>query len=143
MSADDQTTTTGPARSPEIDAYLASLPEDRRTALEHLRDTIRAAAPDAVEAISYSIPAFKYRGRPLVSFVAATKHLSFFVQSPAVMEAHRGELEGYDTSAGTIRFTPDTPVPAELVTKLVQARMTETDAAGKQRTAPRRRASSR
>ena len=132
MSRNDKSA-PGAARSPEIDAYLATLPEDRRAALEQLRETIRAAAPEAVEVISYSIPAFKYRGRPLVSFVAATKHLSFFVQSPTVMDAHRDELEGYDTSAGTIRFAPDRPLPEALVTKLVHARMAETDAGGNKR----------
>ena len=135
MSANDRSappTPPAPAptstRSPEIDAYLAALPVDRRAALEQLRQTIRAAAPEAAEVISYSIPAFKYRGRPLVSFAAAARHLSFFVQSPGVMEAHRDELEGYDTSKGTIRFTADRPLPGDLVTKLVHARIAETDA---------------
>ncbi|MBA3779308.1 MAG: DUF1801 domain-containing protein [Chloroflexi bacterium] len=92
------------------------------------RQSIRAAAPEAVEVISYSVPAFKYRGRPLVSFVAAANHLSFFVQSPAVMEAHKAELEGYDTSKGTVRFAVEKPLPEALVAKLVRARMAETDA---------------
>ena len=77
-----------PARSAEIDKVLASLPEAARTALEALRGTIAAAAPEAVESINYGVPAFKYRGRPLVSFAAAKNHCSFYVQSPAVMEAH-------------------------------------------------------
>lgn len=115
--------------SAEIDAYLSTLPEDRRAALEHLRQTIRASAPDAVEAISYGVPAFKYRGRPFVSFVAAAKHLSFFVQSPAVMDAHAADLAGFDTSKGTVRFTVDKPIPDDLVRKLVAARIAEIDAA--------------
>jgi uncharacterized protein YdhG (YjbR/CyaY superfamily) len=118
-----------PGRSAEIDAVLAALPEPEREALGALRDVIAAAAPEAVEAISYGVPAFKYRGRPLVSFAAARNHLSFFVQSPAVMEAHRDDVAGFDTSKGTIRFTPQKPIPEELVTKLVRARVAETDAA--------------
>ena len=118
-----------PGRSAEIDAVLAALPEPEREALGALRDVIAAAAPEAVEAISYGVPAFKYRGRPLVSFAAARNHLSFFVQSPAVMEAHRDDVAGFDTSKGTIRFTPDKPIPEELVTRLVRARVAETDAA--------------
>jgi uncharacterized protein YdhG (YjbR/CyaY superfamily) len=118
-----------PGRSAEIDAVLEALPEQEREALGALRDVIAAAAPEAVEAISYGVPAFKYRGRPLVSFAAARKHLSFFVQSPAVMEAHRDDVAGFDTSKGTIRFTPQKPIPEELVTKLVRARVAETDAA--------------
>jgi uncharacterized protein YdhG (YjbR/CyaY superfamily) len=128
MAGRDETT-TAPGRSPEIDAVLAALPEPERTALEALRRVIAAAAPEAVEAIGYGVPAFKYRGRPLVSFAAARNHCSFFVQSPAVMEAHRDELAGFDTAKGTVRFTPDGPIPDGLVTKLVRARVAETDAA--------------
>jgi uncharacterized protein YdhG (YjbR/CyaY superfamily) len=122
---------TTPSRSPEIDAFLATLPADVRDALEGLRRTIAAAAPDAVEAIAYGVPAFRYRGRPLVSFGAGKGHCAFYVQSPAVMEAHRAELEGYDTAKGTIRFASERPLPAALVAKLVQARVAETDAAAR------------
>jgi uncharacterized protein YdhG (YjbR/CyaY superfamily) len=118
-------------RSAEVNAFLAELPEPARVALEELRRLIAAAAPEAVEAISYGVPAFKYRGRPLVSFGAGKSgrgHLAFYVQSPTVMEAHRDELRGYDTSKGTVRFSPDRTLPADLVAKLVRARMRETDA---------------
>ena len=120
------------ARSPEIDAFLATLPDDKKAALEALRGTIAAAAPEAVEAISYGVPAFKYKGRPLVSFGAAKDHCAFYVQSPAVMDAHGDELASYDTAKGTIRFEADKPPPAALVVKLVRARMAETDAAKKE-----------
>jgi uncharacterized protein YdhG (YjbR/CyaY superfamily) len=119
------------SESPEVDAFLATLPEDARRALEHLRATIAYAAPDAVEGIGYGVPAFKYRGRPLVSFGAARAHCALYVQSPAVMDAHRDELAGFDTSKGTIRFSPGEPLPDELIAKLVRARMAETDAAAK------------
>lgn len=117
--------------SAEIDAFLAAFTAETRQALEELRRTIATAAPEAVEGIGYGVPAFKYRGRPLVSFGAAKDHCSFYVQSPAVMDAHRSELKGYDTAKGTIRFAPDHPLPAELVTKLVKARIAETDAAAR------------
>jgi uncharacterized protein YdhG (YjbR/CyaY superfamily) len=122
---------TTPSRSPEIDAFLAALPTDVRDALEALRRKIAAAAPDAVEAIAYGVPAFRYRGRPLVSFGAGKGHCAFYVQSPEVMEAHRAELEGYDTAKGTIRFAPDRPLPTALVTTVVRARVAETDAAAR------------
>jgi uncharacterized protein YdhG (YjbR/CyaY superfamily) len=118
-----------PERSAEIDTFLGRLPPEMRNALEELRRTIASAAPEAVEAIGYGVPAFKYRGRPLVSFGAGKSHCSFYVQSPAVMDAHRDELAGYETAKGTIRFPPDKPLPARLVTKLVKARIAETDAA--------------
>jgi uncharacterized protein YdhG (YjbR/CyaY superfamily) len=92
---------------------------------------IHEAAPDAVETIAYGVPAFKYRGRPLVSYGAGKDHLSFYVQSPAVMTAHEAELEGYDTAKGTVRFQPGAPLPAPLVQSLVRARIAETDAAAK------------
>ena len=117
------------ARSPAVDAFLATLPGAQQVALERLRRTIRAAAPDAVEGIGYGVPAFKYRGRALVSFGATKAHCALYVQSPAVMDAHAEELRSYSTSKGTVRFTPERPIPVDLVTKLVRARIAETDAA--------------
>lgn len=113
----------------DIDAFLAGIPDEARTALEDLRKTIRAVVPDATEKIGYGIPAFYYQGRPLVSYGAATNHCSFYVQSPAVMDAFADDLESYDTAKGTIRFAANEPLPSELVEKLVRARMGETDAA--------------
>jgi uncharacterized protein YdhG (YjbR/CyaY superfamily) len=115
----------------DVDAFLETLPDDVRAALQRLREVIAAAAPDAVESIAYGVPAFKYRERPLVSFGAGKGHCAFYVQSPPVMDAHRAELKGYDTSAGTIRFQAGEPLPEELVTKLVRERMAETDASAR------------
>jgi uncharacterized protein YdhG (YjbR/CyaY superfamily) len=117
--------------SVEVDTFLAGLAPGTRAALEGLRRTIANAAPDAFEGISYGVPAFKYRGRPLVSFGAGKNHCSFYVQSPAVMDAYGDELGQFDTAKGTIRFAPDKPLPARLVTKLVKARMAETDEAAR------------
>lgn len=126
-----------PAKSPQVsseadlqqvEAFLAQVPELQRAALQELRAQIRDAAPQAIETISYGVPAFKYKGRPLVSYGAAKTHCSFFVQSPAVIEAHEELLAGYDTSKGTVRFQPEQPLPPHLVTTLVKARMAETDA---------------
>jgi uncharacterized protein YdhG (YjbR/CyaY superfamily) len=112
-----------------VDEFLANLPDDVRTTLEQLRETIRRAAPDAEERIGYGVPAFYYKRRPLVSYAAGKSHCSFYVQSPAVMEAHQAELAGYDTAKGTVRFQADSPLPATLVETLVKARIAETDAA--------------
>lgn len=120
-----------PSGSDEVDTFLAGLAPETRAALEGLRRTIAKAAPDAVEGISYGVPAFKYRGRPLVSFGAGKNHCSFYVQSPDVMDAYGDELGQFDTAKGTIRFAPDKPLPAGLVTKLVKARMAETDEAAR------------
>jgi len=127
----------GPAAG-SIEEYLAAAPEEMRAALEDLRGMIRAAAPDAIEGISYGVPAFKYRGRPLVSLGAAKNHCAFYVQSPAVMEAHAAALAGYDTAKGTVRFLPAEPLPEALVRQLVNARIAEVDAAEEVRIAKKR-----
>lgn len=114
-------------KAKDVDAYLAALPKDARDALETLRKTIKSASPEAEEVISYQIPMFKQQG-PLVSFAAFKDHLSFFVQSPSVMEAHEKELKGYSTAKGTVHFTIDKPLPAALVKKLVRARIAENEA---------------
>jgi uncharacterized protein YdhG (YjbR/CyaY superfamily) len=108
-----------------IDEFLAGLPDDQRDALEHLRGVIREAAPRATEAIAYGVPAFQLEGRPFVSFGAAKNHCSFYVQSPEVMQAYAEELAGFRTAKGTVHFTPDRPIPDDLVRRLVLARVAE------------------
>jgi uncharacterized protein YdhG (YjbR/CyaY superfamily) len=104
--------------------FLAALPDEQRDALLALRAEIIAAAPEAEEYIGYGIPAFRHNGA-LVSFGATRTKCSFYVQSPAVMTAFAAELTGLDTSKGTIRFTPDQPLPATLVHRIVAARLAE------------------
>ena len=109
-----------------VDVYLDTLPADQRAALQRLRDTIRSAAPDATEVISYGIPLFKL-GRGLVGFNAASTHCTFQVMSSAVLEVHASELKGFGTGKGSIRFTPGKPLPAALIRKLVKARIAENE----------------
>jgi uncharacterized protein YdhG (YjbR/CyaY superfamily) len=110
-----------------IDEFLAAVTEDKRAVLEKLRKTIRAAAPEAEECMSYQIPAFRQNGM-LVGFGATAKHCAFYLMSGTTVEAHKNELKGYDTSKGTIRFQADKPLPATLVRKLVKARIAENEA---------------
>lgn len=112
-----------------VDDFLAALPADQRNALERLRQQLHAAAPGATELINYGVPMLRLDGRNLVSFGAAKAHCAFYVQSPRVMKAHAKELAKYDTAAATIRFTPDQPLPATLVKRLVKARIAEDKAA--------------
>ncbi len=112
-----------------IDTTLATFPAGQRALLQDLRRTIAAAAPGAVETISYGMPAFRYRGRALVSYMAFKDHCSFFPMSGAVTEAHRAELDGFVFAKGTIRFTADHPLPNALVAQMVQDRVTQIDAA--------------
>lgn len=108
-----------------VEDYLAALPAESRIALEELRKTITAAAPDATEVISYQMPAFKDDGRLLVSYAAFKEHCSLFPMSTKVIEAHKEELKPFLAGKGTIRFSPDNPLPATLVTKIVKARIEE------------------
>ena len=108
---------------------MAGVPDRQRATLEDVRRTIRAAAPEATEAISYQMPAFKQRGRFLVSYAAFRDHCSLFPASYAVMEALRTELEPYVSGKGTLRFTVEDPIPAELVTRIVELRLHEVEAA--------------
>lgn len=111
--------------APDVDKYLAGVPEPARGTLNRVRAAIRSAAPpEATEAISYRIPTFKYKG-PLLGFAAFSNHCSLFPMSPAVIEAFKNELRDFDTSKGTIRFSVDKPLPAALVKKLVKARIAE------------------
>jgi len=110
-----------------VEDYLASLPDDKRVALERLRETIRSAAPMATEKISYGMPAFHHRGN-LVYYAAFKDHCSLFPGSKKVLAAHADELAGYETTKGTIHFTVDQPLPAALVKKIVKERIAENEA---------------
>ena len=109
-----------------IDEYLAGIADpDQREALESLRRTIRAAVPDAVEGFSYGMPAFLLDGKAFAGFTAAAKHCSYFPMSGKTVDTLKKELKGFDTSKGTIRFSPDKPLPRALVRKLIKARLAE------------------
>jgi uncharacterized protein YdhG (YjbR/CyaY superfamily) len=108
-----------------VDDSLADLPEPERGSLQHVIDTARAMVPEAVEGMSYGMPALKLDGKPLIGIVAAAKHLSVFPFSPAVIDAVAGRLEGYSLSKGTIRFTPDHPLPDDVLEDIVRLRRAE------------------
>lgn len=119
---------TGPTTATaQIDAILDALPADQRAALQDLRGTIAAAAPEAEETISYAMPAFRYHRRILVYYSAFKTHCSLFPASGAVIEANRAALEGFVTSKGTLQFTPEHPIPKSVVELMVKARMAEID----------------
>jgi uncharacterized protein YdhG (YjbR/CyaY superfamily) len=112
------------ARATTIDQYLARVAADQRAALEALRQVIRKAAPKAEEVITYGIPAFRQNGF-LIGFSASAKHCSLHPMNGHTVAEFAGELAGYSTSKGTIRFTPDKPLPASLVRRIVKARLAE------------------
>jgi uncharacterized protein YdhG (YjbR/CyaY superfamily) len=113
------------AKYQNVDEYMAQLPEDRRAVMEQLRSTIRSAAPDATEAISYNMPAFRLDGRFLVSYEAFKRHYSLFPWSDSMVEELGEEMKPYAVGKGTIRFPADKPIPFALVTRIVEIRNRE------------------
>lgn len=108
-----------------IDEYLATLPEDKRHILEALRQTIKEAAPEAEEVISYMMPTFRYHG-VLLHFAAFKNHYSLFPGGTFVGQ-FKEELKSYKTSKGTISFSFDNPLPTALVKKIVWWRMEQNE----------------
>jgi uncharacterized protein YdhG (YjbR/CyaY superfamily) len=108
-----------------VDDSLAAMSEPDRECLEHVVGIARGLAPDAVEGMSYGMPALKLDGKLLIGVVAAAKHLSIFPFSPAVVDAVAPKLGGFSLSKGTVRFTPEHPVPDDVVEEMVRRRVAE------------------
>ena len=106
-----------------IDEYIAAFPENIQEILEKIRTTIRKAAPDAEEKISYQMPAFALNGN-LVCFGAFKHHIGFFPTSTATAKFKK-ELSGYEGSKGTVRFPLYKPIPLGLISKIVKFRVRE------------------
>lgn len=105
-----------------IDEYLRQVPPAMRAALEDLRAIIRDAAPEAEECISYKMPAFR-QGGMLVGFAAHTHHCALYGWNGTAVAALADQLEGFKMSKGTIRFTPERPIPEAVVRYLVQEKL--------------------
>jgi len=105
--------------------YLVTVTAEQQTTLLALRKAILAAAPGAEECISYRIPAFRFEGKVLVGYGATAKHCALYLFSGSIVELYAKDLEGFDTSKGTIRFPVEKPLSAALVKKLVKARIAE------------------
>jgi len=116
-----------------IDEYIKKYPKDIQAILQKIRVTIKRAAPDAKEAISYQIPTFKLGGN-LVHFAAFIEHISFFPTSSGV-EKFKKELEVFETSKGTIRFPLEKPIPYSLISKITKFRVKEAIDRGKKKKA--------
>ena len=104
-----------------IDDFISNYPAAIQTVLETLRSTIRKAAPDATEKISYAIPTFYLQGN-LVHFSAYKNHIGFYPGASGI-EIFHDELSAYKTSKGTVQFPVDKPLPLALITKIVKYRV--------------------
>ena len=106
-----------------IDEYISMFPEDVRTILKNLRQTIREAAPEAQETIKYQIPTFTLNGN-LVHFAAFKNHIGFY-PTPTGMEAFKDELSAYQGAKGSVQFPIDRPLPLTLIRRIVEYRVKE------------------
>lgn len=106
-----------------IDEYIAMFPAETQSLLAELRATIRAAAPEAQEKISYQMPTFAQAGN-LVHFAAHKEHIGFY-PAPSAIEAFRAELAPFESSKGAVRFPIDRPLPLDLIRRIVEFRVAE------------------
>ena len=106
-----------------IDEYIANFPKDVQVILGELRATIRAAAPDADETISYRMPTFRLAGN-LVHFAAYQNHIGFY-PTPSGIENFKSELSIYESAKGSVKFPIDQPLPLDLISKIVSFRVIE------------------
>jgi uncharacterized protein YdhG (YjbR/CyaY superfamily) len=109
----------------QIRAYLAAQPPHARAVLKQIREAIRSVAPDAVDSFSYRIPGVKLEGKALVWYAGFRQHTSLYPIGDAIRGRHAAQLEGLETSKGTVRFPLDAPLPVTLVKSLVNARVDE------------------
>jgi uncharacterized protein YdhG (YjbR/CyaY superfamily) len=109
----------------EVDAYLSSLDEKNRAALDQLRRVILEIVPDAQQCISYRIPAFRVQGKVVAGFAAFKEHLSYLPFSGSVLGQLGDELDGYSMTKSALHFTADHPLSEALVRKLIAARLTQ------------------
>ena len=107
-----------------INEYIKTFPEDVQIILDKISQTIRKAAPEATEAISYGIPTFKLNDRPLVYFAAWKNHIGFYPM-PSAAKAFKRELSVYKQGKGSIQFPLDKPIPYRLVNNIVKFRARE------------------
>lgn len=113
----------------DVDEYLSAVHEPARATLEQVRAAILEVLPDAEEGIAYGCPAFKLNGIAVAGFAAYKNHLSYLPHSGSVIAAlDPGDVSGYETSKGALKFPLDEPPPPSLVAKLIEARMRELEA---------------
>lgn len=109
----------------DVDGYIATFPAGTQQLLQQMRAIIQSAAPDAVEVISYQMPAYKAHGI-LVYFAAYAKHIGFYPTGSG-MAAFQDRFGNYKTSKGAVQFPLDQPLPAALIAEIVRSRVAQDD----------------
>jgi uncharacterized protein YdhG (YjbR/CyaY superfamily) len=112
-----------PTEFKNVDEYIAAFPVETRVMLEELRGTILETAPEAVEVISYKMPAYQFHGM-LVYFAGYAKHIGFY-PGAAVVEHFKDEISKYKWAKGSVQFPLNQPIPADFVRRVVQFRMAQ------------------
>jgi uncharacterized protein YdhG (YjbR/CyaY superfamily) len=106
-----------------IDEYIAGFPKETQAILEEVRQTIRKAAPEAQETISYDIPTFTWRGTSLIYFAGWKKHIAIYPVSAKLVEELGEELSKYKGTKGSVHFPLDKPMPLDLINRVVKIRL--------------------
>jgi len=106
-----------------VDEYIGTFPVATKKIMQQVRKTIKDAAPEAEEVISYNMPAYKQEGM-LVFFAAYKEHIGFY-PTPGGIEAFKKELSVYNSAKGSVQFPIDKPMPLALITKIVKYRVKE------------------
>jgi uncharacterized protein YdhG (YjbR/CyaY superfamily) len=107
-----------------VDAYIQSFPANLQKLLTQMRTVIKQQAPEAVESISYGMPAYKLTGKPLVYFAGYKNHIGFYA-TPTGHEAFKKELAKYKQGKGSVQFPADEPLPLKLIKAMVAYRVQE------------------
>jgi uncharacterized protein YdhG (YjbR/CyaY superfamily) len=116
---------------PRVDAYLAALPADQGEVLQALRDRVKALAPQALETISYAMPAFKLGDRFLLSYAAWKRHCSIYAPGEDLLARYATELDGHGRTKGSLHFSKAQPLPDGLVVDFVRRRVASIESGGR------------
>jgi uncharacterized protein YdhG (YjbR/CyaY superfamily) len=106
-----------------IDDYLADAPEPQRSTLSQVRSILKELMPDATEEMSYGMPSFKIGGKAVAGYAHFKNHCSYFPHSGSVLPELSDQLEGFEWSKGTLKFTVDAPLSRHLLERLVDTRL--------------------
>lgn len=120
-----------------VDEYIDSLPPKAKKAVIEMRRIVRAAAPEAIEVISYNMPALKYHGM-LLYYAAWKEHVGLYGSMGTLTKVFAKELSRYVFSKGTIQFPLDNPLPEKLIQKLVHFRVNENKEKGEAKRAAKK-----